>query len=103
DTQVKAIAMDTFQPRTWYAAAGELLYRTLNDSEGWEPSRSFPGETVEVVRAHPKTPGILVIATSLQSGGARIYVSTDCGENWQQAAQLTFQVNDLAWIIREGV
>lgn len=103
DTQITAIAVDAFQPRTWYAAAGEMLYRTLNDGEGWEPSGSFPGETVEVVRAHPKTPGILVIATSLQSEGARICVSMDCGENWQQAAQLTFRVNDLAWMIREGV
>jgi hypothetical protein len=35
-------------------------------------------------------------------GGARVYVSWDCGETWEQKAETAFSVEDLAWLSREG-
>src|SRR5690606_3592907 len=33
---VSALSPDAFQPSTWYAAAGEAVFRTSNDGDGWE-------------------------------------------------------------------
>lgn len=103
--QVTALEVDRFQPRTWYAGGGELLFRSGNDGEGWEPAGHFPGEAVHVVEANPQRPGLVAVATLLPGGGdqARLHVSSDCGETWDAATQTLATIEDMAWILREGV
>jgi hypothetical protein len=102
---VRALATDAFQPRTWYAAAEQTLFRSTNNGDGWEPVGRFAGEDVDTVRANPKAAGMLAVATRVtgEGGGSRIHISTDCGENWREVAQMAFNVEDVAWIMREGV
>ncbi len=101
---VTALAADSFQRSTWYAGCGSLLYRSGNDGDGWEPAGRFAGEAVEQVAAHPERPGHLAVLTRVEGeGGTRLHLSLDCGETWQPAARLAFQVEDLAWVTREGV
>lgn len=99
---VGALAADHFQPSTWYAAAGPALYRTLNDGQSWEPSHIFE-HPLDVVRAHPRVPGTLALATRVAEGsGAQIFVSRDCGEAWEHLATTAFAVEGLAWTLRDG-
>lgn len=101
---VRCIAADVHQPAAWYAGAGSLLYRTVNNAEGWEPVGRFDPERVDVVVSHPDRPGFIAVATttgSADDNASAIYVSEDCGESWVRAAALTFRVNDLAWTVRE--
>lgn len=101
---VRALAADASQPQVWYAAAGEALFRSVDDAEGWEVSGRFPGEKARVIRTHPGLPGRVALATQLSGDkpGARIWLSEDCGESWRLAAQMGQAVDDLAWIVRAG-
>jgi hypothetical protein len=105
DKQVSVIARDAFQPHTWYAASSQMVFRTLNDGDGWELGGRFSGENVKSICPHPEKPGLLALATSFEGDGARarVHISEDCGENWRQVAHLTFRINDLAWMTREGI
>ncbi len=101
---VTALAADAFQRAMWYAGCGGILYRSGNDGDGWEPAGRFPGESVEAVAPHPERPGHLAVLTRVEGeGGTRLHLSLDCGETWQPAARLGFQVEDMAWVVREGV
>jgi hypothetical protein len=101
DRGVTALAADSFQPRTWYAGSGPVLFRSLNDGEGWEPAGRFDGGEAQHVEVHPTRPGLLaVIVRSAAEGGSwasRVHVSDDCGESWRLAGETTFGVRDLAW------
>jgi hypothetical protein len=105
DKDVNALAADAYQPRTWYAASGDAVYRTLNDGEGWEPAGRFPDEIVGEVAPHPWKPGLL--AASTRPAGdpprSRVYLSADCGESWRLLRETSFRVEDLAWALRDGV
>ena len=104
--QIHCLARDVFQPHTWYASAGQLLFRSLDDGDGWEPAGRFPGEEVRVVVTHPDRPGLLAVCTRLEGdkGGSRVHVSWDCGETWDSAPQETgFDIEDAAWVLRDGV
>ncbi len=102
---VTCLARDGHQPRTCFATAGDSLFRTGNDADGWERVGRFDGETVNVVETHEGMAGVVGCATSLgdADGSSRIRVSTDCGETWRVAAQFAFPVNDLAWMTRDQV
>jgi hypothetical protein len=102
---VVSLTADAFQPRTWYAGSEQTLYRSLDDGDGWEPVGLFEDEKVELARVHPRKAGLLAVATRLpgEKGGARIYVSGDCGETWRLAAQTAFNVEDIVWTFREGI
>jgi hypothetical protein len=100
DKDVRALAVDPTQPATWYAASGGILFRSLNDGDGWEPAGRFEGERVNSVAPSPQRPGLLAAATQLADGGAQVHVSRDCGEHWTPAATLAFTVHDMAWLLR---
>jgi hypothetical protein len=67
---VRALAADSFQPKTFYAGGNEELFRTGNDGDGWVSVGRFPGERVEAVETHPTRPGLVAVATRL----ARAYL-----------------------------
>jgi hypothetical protein len=98
DKGVSAVAHDRLQPSTWYAAAGDTLYRSLNDGQGWEVGERFSGETIRVVRPHPEAPGVVAMLATRESG-TRVYVSSDLGDSWRTAAEFEFAALDLAWML----
>jgi len=103
DSNVQCLGRDSFQPRTWYAGTKGILYRSMDDGDGWSPAGRFGDQTVMVVEVHTKIPGLLAVATLNADGsGAHIHVSTDCGETWQEKSSTTFEIADLAWVSRDG-
>ena len=100
DKDVKAIVADAFQPSTSYAASGEILFRTLNDGDGWEAVGRFEGQRVDSVASSPNYAGLLAVCTRLADDSSRVHVSSDCGETWRQAADLAFPINQLGWLQR---
>jgi hypothetical protein len=98
DTNVLALVRDEFQPSTWYAGAGEAVFRSLNDAASWEVVASLPGETVRRIESHPELPGHVAVVTGV-AGGSRLHVSVDTGETWdvQPLRKPEFVVNDVAW------
>jgi len=105
DGNIAAIAADTAQPRTWYVGSGSILYRSLNNGEGWEVAGRFDGEEIMVVKAHPSRAGLIAVATNLSnSTGSRLHISWNCAETWAtDVSTLAFQVQGLAWILRGDV
>ncbi|MEU5722176.1 putative baseplate assembly protein [Micromonospora sp. NPDC047738] len=110
DAQVRTVAVDQYQPGTWYAGRGPVLFRSTNAGAGWEPAGRFDAETVvRVVPAPaPVRPGIVpragsvAVVTARDSGGSRVRLSTDLGETWTLLTDLDSRVQDLAWIDRDG-
>lgn len=105
EKDVRCIASDMFQPHTWFAGAGDALFRSVDDADGWEIVGRFPNAMVEAVVTHPGRSGLVALSTRIagDKGGARLHVSRDCGETWEQKAETAFNVVDLAWMTREGV
>lgn len=105
DENVSALTADAFQPRTWYATTGGVLYRSMNNGNGWEPARRFPDHEIDALRTHPRVPGLLAVAARSvdDSGLAQIYISSDCGENWSEIAEMALRVEDMAWTVKEGL
>jgi hypothetical protein len=102
EKDIVGLAVDPFQPRTWYAASGSVLFRTLDDGDGWEPAGRFAGELVSAVQVHPNVPGLLAVATVPPGAiGTRIHVSRDCGESWKFLVEVAFTVEDMAWMLRD--
>ncbi|MEW2330885.1 putative baseplate assembly protein [Micromonospora chersina] len=110
DAQVRAVAVDQYQPGTWYAGRGPVLFRSTNAGAGWEPAGRFDGESVvRVVPAPaPIRPGVVpragsvAVVTTRDAGGSRVRLSTDLGETWTLLTDLDSGVRDLAWIDRDG-
>ncbi|WP_272143448.1 putative baseplate assembly protein [Stigmatella ashevillensis] len=103
--EVRALAADASQPRTFYAGGDETLFRSGNAGEGWEPVGRFPGEQVEVVEAHPSRAGWVAVAARLRGEApvrSRVSLSRDCCETWEPATATLDEVKDLAWTVREG-
>jgi hypothetical protein len=103
--EVRTLAEDHFQPRTFYAGGDDVLFRSVNSGDGWEPAGRFPGEQVEVVEAHPGRPGLVAVAARLKGDSqqrSRVHLSWDCGETWDAATHTLDTVEDLAWTLREG-
>ncbi len=103
DTEVTSITADVYQPRTWYAASGPTLFRSLNDGDGWEAVARFPDERIELVRTHPDRAGLVAVAARLpEEEGSRIHISTNAGETWEPTPYTTtFEVNDMALTLRD--
>lgn len=101
---VRTVSQDDHQPGTWYAGAGDTLFRSLTDGAGWEAAGRFPDEQVRLVRVHALRPGVLAVATSVggEKPGSRVHVSRDCGETWTPLARTAFEVDDMAWGLRDG-
>ncbi|MFG3601091.1 putative baseplate assembly protein [Micromonospora chersina] len=110
DAQVRAVSVDQYQPGTWYAGRGPVLFRSTNAGAGWEPAGRFDGESVvRVVPAPaPVRPGVVpragsvAVVTARDAGGSRVRLSTDLGETWTLLTDLDSGVRDLAWIDRDG-
>jgi hypothetical protein len=118
DGAITALAADRYQPRTWYAGSDEVLFRTTNDGDGWEPAGQFAGERVWVIAPYPDASrpgvaahaGLLAAATRAAEGGAAgagggtsassIWVSDDLGETWRRIGGLDVGITDLAWTSR---
>ncbi|MFL5674989.1 MAG: baseplate J/gp47 family protein [Chloroflexota bacterium] len=98
---VLALAADPFQPRTWYAGAGPILFRTLNDGDGWEAMTEFGGETVVCIQSHPDRPGLVAVATLITDSTSRVSVSRDSGATWVVGDPTGFRVRDIDWIDRD--
>lgn len=105
DQAIKSIVADAFQPRTWYAGSASQLFRSLNDSGGWELVGSFPDEQVQIVQVDPGRTGLLAVTSLLADGNrTRINISRDAGESWDLETQTVgFKVEKMAWIGRDGV
>ncbi|HWO22624.1 MAG TPA: baseplate J/gp47 family protein [Kofleriaceae bacterium] len=102
--EVGQLTADPFQPATFYACSGDRLYRSMNDGRGWEPIRTFPGESVEKVICHPDQPGLLAVLTQ-QPGNSRpaiIRRSWTCGQSWDPDEARLDGVEDIAWTLRGG-
>jgi hypothetical protein len=101
-SEVQCLAADAFQPNTWYAGSQAVLYRSMDDGEGWVSAGQFPGQVVYSVQAHPAVPGLIAVSTRNTGGadGSHVHVSWDCGENWQEKALTGFNVEDMVWISR---
>jgi hypothetical protein len=102
---VRTLCEDAFQPRTWYAGGGDALFRTVSDADGWERVGRFPGEQVEVVEAHPQRAGLVAVAARLtdEPQRSRLHLSLDSGETWERTTHTLDHVEDLAWMVRDGV
>jgi Baseplate J-like protein len=98
------LTADPLQPATFYACSGDRLYRSGNDGLGWEPIKTFPGETVEKVVCHPDRPGLLAVLTHLPGNDtpAVIRRSWTCGETWDRDEARLDGVEDIAWTLRAG-
>ena len=106
DRDVASLAADNFQARTFYAAAGDTLFRTFDNGDGWESIRQFPEESVNLVKAHATVPGILAAITSktTQEGTtSTIHISRDCGESWAVTMPIALSIDDLEWMVRDNV
>lgn len=97
---VHAMAADSFQRKTWYAGAGDTLFRSLNDGRGWEAMTRTDGGTIVRVAPHPARAGMVAIATRLPESGSRIHFSRDSGATWVAGRPAGMQVEDIAWIDR---
>ncbi|MET7946969.1 putative baseplate assembly protein [Micromonospora sp. NPDC005324] len=110
DAGVRALAVDQYQPRTWYAGRGPVLFRSSNGGAGWEPAGRFDDETVQRVAPAPAPvrpgivarPGSVAVVTLHASGGSRVHLSTDLGETWSLLTDLDSRISDLAWLDRDG-
>jgi Baseplate J-like protein len=103
-SEIQCVAADAFQPGTWYAGSQSVLYRSMDDGEGWASAGQFSGQEVRTAQSHPSVPGLIAVATRNAGGadGSQVYVSWDCGENWEQRAATGFNVEDMSWVLREG-
>lgn len=111
DQRISGIAADQYQPRTWYAGQGSVLFRSTNAGAGWEPVGRFDGESVvRVVPAPaPVRPGIVARPGSValvtrrdDDAGSRVYLSGDLGETWAPLTGLDSSIRDVAWMDRDG-
>jgi hypothetical protein len=106
DAEVGAVTVDPFHRGLWYAAAGDRMFRTMDDGTGWELLDRFDGESIERVACCDSKAG-LVAAVSQRAGDngdtSRIRLSEDCGRHWTAVHELGFRVNDAAWLSRGGV
>jgi hypothetical protein len=103
ENDIASIAVDHFQPHTWYSANGSKLFRTMDDGEGWELVNVFADEQIELIRTNKIKAGMLATVTRLAEKGSRLYVTADCGETWRSLAQTDFIINDLSWTSRDGL
>ncbi|MEH0934775.1 putative baseplate assembly protein [Micromonospora psammae] len=110
DAEVRTLAVDQYQARTWYAGRGPVLFRSTNAGAGWEPAGRFDAESVVRVAPAPAPvrpgvvarPGSVAVVTTRAAGGSRVHLSTDLGETWALLTDLDSRISDVAWIDRDG-
>jgi hypothetical protein len=104
DQAVLTVVADRFQPHTWHAGSAGVLFRSLDDGEGWESASAFPDGQISALRPHPERPGLLGLVVQLGDGkGSRLYTSADCAETWTFLVETAFVVQQIAWLDRDGL
>jgi hypothetical protein len=104
EDEIECLAVDAFQPHTWYAGSHSTLYRSMDDGDGWAPAGRFPGQAVVAIEVNSKVPGLVAVAThDSDAPGSRLHVSWDCGESWQERSSAAFEIVDLAWISHDSI
>lgn len=98
---VTTLAADPFQAHTWYAGAGSIVFRSLNDGNGWEAMDRFEGETITRIESHPERPGMVAIVTLLGPRSSRVSISPDSGATWSLGDPNAFKIEDIAWMDRD--
>ena len=101
DRDVQALVPDPFQGRTWYAAGTELLFRSLNNGDGWEAAGRFDEQVIDTIVASPHRAGLVAACGRQADNRCRVHVSQDSGESWKQVTDFEFAINDLAWLDRD--
>lgn len=109
DGKIKSITEDHFQTNMWYASDNDILYRTMNNGEGWEAILKLTDgaghiETIDSVCVSKRNAGAIAVSTK-KAGDIKssVYLSTDCGESWESIADTAFDIEDIAWSEREGI
>ena len=101
DSKVGVLSADKFQPKTWYAGASNLLFRSSNNGDSWENIKQFDHEIV-CIESHPERPGRIAITTTNftqpEQPVSSICISLDCGESWQPEVKTTYEIHDIAWL-----
>ena len=107
---VKNICADSFQADTWYTGCDERIFRSNNNGDSWELIAKFTGETVKYVQSFPveactgiRHAGLLAVITQVTGHISAIHISKDCGQSWVAAQQFQFQIDDFAWLDRDGL
>ncbi|HEU5217591.1 MAG TPA: baseplate J/gp47 family protein [Gemmatimonadales bacterium] len=113
ERKIPTISADQYQPRTFYAAAGASIYRTVNGGDGWEILQDFSkgtgsaDEAITLIRASPLHPGRVLVFTEFLDHKSKqvtkLYLSEDCGETWALFNRSSFKIRDAAWSARNGV
>jgi hypothetical protein len=105
DTDIRSVSEDAFQSRMWFATEASRLFRSMNNTDGWEAVLTLDGETVESVCVSRHHPGVLAVHTKKTGDPASsfVHISKDCGETWQLATNTAFGIEGLAWSKREGI
>ena len=101
EQKVAALTRDSVQPNTWFAGAGERLYMSEDDGDGWQRVGELSGARIVRIRAHARVPG-LVAAAAVGEQGSQLACSQDGGRTWNVVARTAFAVRDLAWMQRDG-
>jgi hypothetical protein len=103
EKEVSALAADFFQPDTWYAAAGDTLYRSDNNGDSWESIYRSPDFVVSTIDCNPHRAGWLAITTRPASAesASQVLISQDCGQSWELRASTQFEILNTAWITRD--
>ncbi|MER0204869.1 MAG: hypothetical protein DU480_13690 [Nitrosomonas sp.] len=109
EAKIADICSDSFQPNTWYAGCDERIFRSTNNGNSWELIACFKEEKIERVKSFPieacsgvNHPGLVAAITQSAGNNSIIYITRDCGQTWIIAQQLQYQVEDFAWLDRDG-
>ncbi|MBV8905365.1 MAG: baseplate J/gp47 family protein, partial [Acidobacteriia bacterium] len=99
---VLCVVADPVHTGVWYAAADSILFRSTNDTAGWEPAGPFDA-TVRLCAADIDTPGFVAVVTHAAEDAAPwgVQITKDSGESWELHASMAFPVRGLAWFRKE--
>lgn len=103
DSDVEALTADPFHSNCWYAGAGQRLFRSMDNGDGWELLTQFEGEHVRRICCCPFRPGWVAAVTVCSGDGdvsSKIRLSRDCGLHWEATHHLGFLVRDTDWLCR---
>jgi hypothetical protein len=100
---VPTIVRDPNQRRTWFAASGEQVYRTVDDSTGWVAVSRFEGESVERLAVLRGAPGCIVaVARVGTTESSVVHVTLDYGETWTRIREFDAHVEEVALASIDG-
>lgn len=100
---VPSIVRDPNQRRTWFAASGAQVFRTVDDSTGWVAVARFEGETVERLAVLRDAPGCVVAISRVgQTESSVVHASLDYGETWTRIREFDAHIEEVALAVIDG-